>query len=123
MDSAVFYDITKTFDENLKDGPPLLHSNLKPKERSISKMHKFLGFDVNVPFGMPAGPLFTSEYIKTAFEFGFDVNVYKTQRSRPVECNQFPNVVFVDVDGDLTLEKAVKPLVGTLTNTKPSTEF
>ncbi len=61
---------------------------------------------------MPAGPLPNSKFIKYAFERGFDVLVYKTQRTVAVKANQFPNIVYLEIEGDLTLDKAVKPVVG-----------
>lgn len=118
-----FYDNTKPYEENFVKGPPLLIQDLKPKKRNVEKKQTFLGFDVNIPFGIPAGPLLNSTYIKAAFDFGFDVNVYKTQRSVYFPCNQFPNVLILDVKGDLTLEKAKKPLTGHLTSEKDSRQF
>lgn len=116
-----FFDPSISYAENDKKGPALLSQRLKPPARNITKIYKFLDFDVNVPFGIPSGPLLNSSFIKAAFDFGFDVVDYKTRRSVPFPCNKFPNVIFVDVNGDLTLEKAEKPLVGrTKTNKKPT---
>ncbi len=147
MNTGLLYNITKPYEENFEKGPPLLSTDIKPKQRNLNYSssearslnvhsshpesnrrvrtikHTFLGFKVNMPFGIPAGPLLNSTYVKTAFEFGFDVCVYKTQRSRPLEVNQHPNIVFVDVDGDLTLDKAKKGLVGSLTTNKQQKDF
>lgn len=122
MDSP-FYNINFSYDQNWKEGPPLVNNKVTPPKRIIKKKQKFLGFDVNVPFGMPAGPLLNSNYLKTAFEWGFDVNCYKTQRSTALQCNEFPNILFVDVDGNLTLKKAEKPLLGTITTKRNKTEI
>lgn len=118
-----FFDPSISYEENDKKGPSLLSQDLKPPIRNITKTYKFLGFDVNLPFGIPSGPLLNSKFIKAAFDFGFDVTHYKTRRSGLFPCNDFPNVIFVDVDGDLTLEKAKKPLVGKTATDKKSTEF
>jgi dihydroorotate dehydrogenase len=107
-----FYDPTKTYADNFSNGPSLLSQNIQPKSRAITKKQTFLGFEVNTPFGIPAGPLLNSQYVHEAFRFGFDVNVYKTQRSVSFHVNDFPNVLYLDIDGDLTLEKAQQPLVG-----------
>lgn len=108
-----FYDPEKTYQDNFTSGPPLLHQQIKPKKRLIQKKQQFLGFEINTPFGIPAGPLLNSQHVKTAFEYGFDVNVYKTQRSVSFPVNTYPNVLYLDIKGDLTLEKAQHPLIGT----------
>lgn len=118
-----FYNPTLTYEENFKNGPPLSSLKITYPKRNITKTTKFLGFDINIPFGMPAGPLLNSEYVKEAFARGFDVNCYKTQRSHIVPSNEFPNVLFVDIDGDLTLEKAERPFVGTLTTDQIREKF
>ncbi len=64
-----------------------------------------LGFPVNLPFGIPAGPLLNSRFTTAAFRMGFDLAVYKTVRSRAWGCNPFPNVLAVHpkaADGLLT---------------------
>ena len=64
-----------------------------------------LGFPVNLPFGIPAGPLLNSRFTTAAFRMGFDLAVYKTVRSRAWGCNPFPNVLAVHpkaADGSLT---------------------
>lgn len=121
--SLTFYDNSLSYDKNFEKGPPLVSTNITPPKRTIKKMHKFLGFSVNLPFGIPAGPLLNSKFVKAAFEWGFDVVHYKTQRSGIFPCNPFPNVLFVDVEGDLTLKKANKPLRGRLKTNKKPLEF
>jgi dihydroorotate dehydrogenase (NAD+) catalytic subunit len=106
------YDPAKTFDDNFDNGP---FGAFADPERYINKgepKYTFLGHPIYEPFGIPAGPLPNSNYVTAALAKGFDVVVYKTQRSAPFAVNAFPNVVYVDVEGDLTLEKASKPLVG-----------
>jgi dihydroorotate dehydrogenase len=51
------------------------------------------------------------------------VNHYKTQRSIPFQVNAFPNVLYVDIESDLTIEKAKKPLIGKQKTTKEPKEF
>lgn len=116
---AVIYDPTKTFDDNVDHGPFPLKPSEKPYENSGEPKYSFLSKKLYSPFGIGAGSLPTSKHVRYAFERGFDVVCYKTQRSVPFKANQFPNVVYVDVDGDLTLEKAAKPLVGHLTSDLP----
>ncbi|QQG40494.1 MAG: hypothetical protein HYV37_02900 [Candidatus Levyibacteriota bacterium] len=100
-----FYDPNISFDENFAKGPPILSQNITPPQRDIKKTYKFLGFNINLPFGIPAGPLLNSQFIKTAFEWGFDVSCYKTVRAAFFPSHPFPNVVSVDIKGDLHPEK------------------
>src|SRR3546814_10229850 len=55
-----------------------------------------LGFPINFPFGIPAGPVLNSKFIKAAFEFGFSVPVYKTVRADFFPCQPYPNVMYVN---------------------------
>ena len=109
MTRALFYDPAKTYDDNYDNGPfnmdeADLRDNSEPK-------YSFLGFPINFPFGIAAGSLPTSRHTDAAFRLGYDVVCYKTQRSGEFPCNPFPNVLPLDVQGDLTLEKLAKPLV------------
>lgn len=61
--------------------------------------------------------------MKEAFNFGFDVNHYKTQRSIIFPCNSFPNVLYVDIDGNLTIKKTKKPLIGKKSTKKSKIQF
>src|SRR5664279_5644209 len=104
--ATMFYDPTKTFDDNFDNGP---FSDMDAKVTYVNSgqpQYKFLNHLLYCPFGIGAGSLPTGKHVKAAFDRGFDVVVYKTQRSVPFACNQFPNVTYLDVDGDLTLEKA-----------------
>lgn len=69
-----------------------------------AQAQEFLGFRVNLPFGIPAGPLLNERFTTAAFLMGFDLAVYKTVRSRAWGCNAFPNVLAVhprNADGSL----------------------
>src|SRR5664279_4942034 len=114
---ATLFDPAKTFDDNFDNGPFL--KPVPPYQNIGEPTYSFLGHKLYSPFGIAAGSLPTSKHVRGAFECGFDVVVYKTQRSVPFKVNDFPNVVYLDVDGDLTLEKAAKPLVGHNTSDKP----
>lgn len=110
------YDPALTYAENYDNGPfgeyatPLPYRN---PDRSLR--FSFVGHKIMSPFGIPAGPLLNAKYVTSALLKGYDVVTYKTQRSTEFAVNAFPNVLYVDVDGDLTLEKASKPLVGRTT--------
>lgn len=116
---TVLYDPAKTFDDNFDQGP-FPTSNEPPYQEQGEPTHTFLGKKVYSLFGIPAGPLPTSKHTTYAFERGFDIVTYKTQRSVEFPCNEFPNIVYLDVDGDLTLEKAAQPLVGHTSTSEPA---
>lgn len=116
---AVLYDPTKTFKDNFDNGPFPLLQEKEPYVNKGEPTFTFLGKKVYSPFGVPAGPLLNSKHTTYAFNQGFDIVCYKTQRSVPFDCNQFPNVLYLDVEGDLTLEKAAKPQLGTTDTNKP----
>jgi len=117
VQSPKLFDPAKTFDDNFDNGPFLED---KPAYKNKDEpQYSFIGHKIYSPFGIAAGSLPTSKHVAGAFQRGFDIVTYKTQRSVPFPVNEFPNVVYVDVEGDLTLEKASKPLVGHTTSDKP----
>ncbi|HUC95484.1 MAG TPA: hypothetical protein VMR76_00810 [Candidatus Saccharimonadia bacterium] len=117
------YDPSKTYDDNFDKGPFGSFKNPKIYQNLGEPKHSFLGYPIYLPFGIPAGPLLNSKYVSAALLKGFDVVCYKTQRSTQFDCNEFPNVLFVDIDGDLTLEKAAKPQIGRQTTSKDATKL
>jgi len=106
-----FYDPTKSYEENYKEGPFGAFADKEVFKQQGEPQHDYLGQKVYLPFGIPAGPLLNSNFAKAAFEKGFDIVVYKTVRSDFYPCHPFPNVLSVNVEGDLTMEKLKEPLV------------
>jgi dihydroorotate dehydrogenase len=108
---APFYDPTKSYGDNLEQGPfnGFADGVVLPVEDEAR--FEFLGHKINYPLGIPAGPLLDSKFVKGAFDKGFDIPVYKTVRAAEFPCHPFPNVLAVRVEGELTLEKTEKPLV------------
>ena len=102
--AQLFYDPAKTFDENVDQGP--FFDDTPPLVRDGEPQFSFLGFPVYLPFGIAAGPLPTSKHVKAAFEWGYDVVHYKTQRTEAFTANQFPNVIPIDANGPITTEQA-----------------
>ncbi|MCH4208949.1 diguanylate cyclase [Bifidobacterium sp.] len=97
-----FYDVNLSYAENYERGPfgafgAALAGHAQPdgRARSPELGADLFGFPVNLPFGIPAGPLLNSRFTAAAFRMGFDLAVYKTVRSRAWECNPFPNVLSV----------------------------
>lgn len=121
--AKAFYDSAKTYDDNFDNGPFPVSDHEKPYRQQGEPRFTFLGKPIYSPFGIPAGPLLNSKYIRYAFEHGFDVVCYKTQRSVPFPCNEFPNILFLDVTGDLTLDKASKPILGKSKSSLPVKKF
>lgn len=119
--NPAFYDSSISYDDNYEKGPPVLSQNLIPPKREITKQYKFLGFDVNMPFGIPAGPLLNSSYIKAAFEWGFDIPTYKTVRADTFPCHPFPNVMYVNAKGELHPEQTPRLIATQTTNNSKET--
>lgn len=105
-----FYDPLLSYDDNYDKGPFGAFADgftLKQKDKPLYDYH---GEKVYLPFGIPAGPLLNSRYVRAAFEAGFDICVYKTVRSQASPCHAFPNVLPLDFTGDLTPQKTSKPI-------------
>lgn len=115
-----FYNPRKSYEENFADGPFGEFANNKVIDRGDRQpQHNFLGHQLYLPLGIPAGPLLNSNFIKAAFSKGFDICTYKTVRTRAHPCHQHPNILAVKIKQDLTLEKAKQPLVANNDYTQP----
>ena len=115
MPMTPFYDPGLSFEENYQHGPfghfspghaESVAGATSPRPASevleaSEPMHRILGQPVGLPFGIAAGPLLNSRFIGAALAAGFDLPVYKTVRSRFWACHPWPNVLAVDVEGDL----------------------
>lgn len=89
-----FYDATKSYEENYDNGPFGLFADpsfvVEIKKKSSSS---FFGYAIDLPFGIPAGPLLNSRFMIAAWRAGFCVNTYKTVRSETYPCHPYPNVI------------------------------
>jgi dihydroorotate dehydrogenase len=99
------YDPSMSYQDNFDRGPFGEFANGVRFAQTGKPQHSFLGHPVFAPFGVPAGPLLNGKYVKAALDKGFDIPVYKTVRTRRVPCHAWPNVLAVEVEGDLTLDK------------------
>ena len=113
-----FYDPEKSYEENFKQGPFGAFADGAIFNEVTEPTHEFLGFRVNTPFGIPAGPLLNGTFVKAALDKGFDLPVYKTVRTRAHGCHPWPNVLSVKVEGDLAIENE-SPLIGTHDYSEP----
>lgn len=90
-----------------------LDAQLEPKN--------FLGFEVNSTIGVPAGPLLNGRWVLHYAELGFDMPIYKTVRTKYLQCHPFPQVVLVDVPKQLSEKDFEQTFVGKLDgNTDPN---
>ena len=117
------YDPARTYDDNFDQGPFGAFAKPEVYKNQGEPHYTFLGFPIYSPFGIPAGPLLNSKYVIAALQTGSDVVCYKTQRSVEFDCNAFPNVLYVDVEGDLTLEKAAQLQIGKQTTVSKATDL
>lgn len=99
------YDPSMSYQDNFDRGPFGEFADDIRIPQTGKPQHSFLGHPVYAPFGVPAGPLLNGKFVKAALDKGFDIPVYKTVRTRRVPCHEWPNVLAVDVEGDLTLDK------------------
>lgn len=101
------YDVSKTYLENATQGPffcgelPIY----EPTEHAVD----FLGFKLNSPLGVPAGPLLNSKWISLASDLGFDLPTYKTIRSFAHPGHPLPNIVFVERRSPTKAQKVERP--------------
>lgn len=126
-----FYDPEKSYEENFKKGPFGAFATtfadgevgaLSPTgvgAYSEKPQYDFLGFKINSPFGIPAGPLINGNFAQAALDKGFDIVTYKTVRSGKYPCHPWPNILSVKVTGDLTFKKAEKKLVADRNYSEP----
>jgi hypothetical protein len=104
-----FFDPARTYYENWEQGP--FGGFADGIEMPLGEPRfEYLGYKIGYPLGIAAGPLLNAKFVKAALAKGYDVPVYKTVRTREKECNEWPNVLPVSVDGELTLEQASKGL-------------
>ncbi len=111
MLSEPFYDPTKSYEENYEKGPFGAFAKPKKFENKGEPEYEFLGSKVHLPFGIPAGPLLNGRYVKAALDMGFDIATYKTVRTQNYPSNPYPNVIPLDLEGNLTLENAASGLL------------
>lgn len=97
-----FYDPLISYEDNYQQGPFGDFATLAKSPIEMKTTTRFLNFDVNLPFGIPAGPLLNAKYIKAAFNYGFDLCVYKTVRTKAHKSHPLPNVLSIHPNGHLS---------------------
>jgi dihydroorotate dehydrogenase len=101
-DQPSFYDSALSYEENYARGPFGVFADKNPAPRpSAPPAESFLGIKLHKCFGIAAGPLLNSRHVIAALDWGYDIAVYKTVRSRAQASLPFPNVLDVDIAGEL----------------------
>lgn len=105
-----FYDPQKSYEENFEQGPFGAFADLRYAEgygeaSGREAQYDFLGFKVNSPFGIPAGPLINGKFVQAALDKGFDIVTYKTVRTEKYPCYPWPNILSLNVPNGLTFDQ------------------
>jgi len=90
------YDITKSYEENLEQGPKppkRIPKRIWPPQRSWGRL---FGMPIASRIGVPAGPLLDSSWCILAAQLGYDIITYKTIRTKKHPAHPLPNMVHVD---------------------------
>ncbi|MDP1722933.1 MAG: hypothetical protein Q8L37_07060 [Candidatus Gottesmanbacteria bacterium] len=95
-----FYDSNKTYEENYTDGPFGLFRKL-PEQEYPKGQYSLFGIPIDIPFGIPAGPLLNSNFVRGAWAWGFSLATYKTVRGTEYPCHPFPNVIRLKSSGNV----------------------
>ena len=93
------YDHLRSYEENRDEGP--FFSGPVPRRKIPSRRVRFLGFPVNSPVGIAAGPLLDSKWIALYAKLGFDILTYKTVRTREAKAHSLPNILFLKPEGQV----------------------
>jgi dihydroorotate dehydrogenase len=101
-----FYDPDKSYEENYNQGPFGAFTDGQVFVDEGEPQQEFLGQAVYLPFGIAAGPLLNTRFVRAALQKGFDLAAYKTVRTRAVPAHQWPNVLPVNTEKKLSLQQA-----------------
>lgn len=98
-----FYNPLLTYETNYRYGP--FGYFLDAVDVELPKQPtSFLGYSVDIPFGIASGPLLNSRFIQAAWNHGYSIATYKTVRTEPVEAHPYPNIVRIDATEDHIIE-------------------
>jgi dihydroorotate dehydrogenase len=95
MAKEAFYAADRSYEENYDNGPFGLFRDLPAEIRSPMTSEYFLGHKVDLPFGIPAGPLLNSRFVVASWVWGFPIVTYKTVRGNEYPCHPAPNIIKV----------------------------
>jgi dihydroorotate dehydrogenase (NAD+) catalytic subunit len=96
------YDDKLDFEENKAKGPFGDYADGSSAYKNSGRpKYDFFGIPVYSPFGIGAGPLPTTRFIKAALDKGFDIVTLKSVRTDTFPLNPYPQVRPVEIKGDL----------------------
>lgn len=101
MVTTPFYDPARSYEDNYEHGPFGLFAETSRRSPQPNPDTTLFGYPLEIPFGIPAGPLLNGRYVKAALDRGFSVPVYKTVRTKRYASHPWPNVLAVHPAGDL----------------------
>ena len=117
---AEVYACSHSYRENYRDGPQFSGTvpSIEDFDYSLKNEYRFLGFPLENPLGVPAGPLLNAQWVKFYLDFGFAVPVYKTVRSVFWDSAPPPNCIYIATpEGQLD---PLQPLPTLLSQDAPS---
>lgn len=82
------YRVDRSYAWNYAHAPALPRIRRLP----MSAGWQLLGYNLNSPLGVAAGPLLNSKWVEGYARLGFDVLTYATVRSRPHPAHNLPNI-------------------------------
>lgn len=91
-----FYDPKLSYEDNYDNGPYGLFREL-PESVLKKGSYDFFGTQIDIPFGIPAGPLLNSRYVEGAWRWGYSIPTYKTVRGNVYPTHPHPNVIRVAI--------------------------
>lgn len=96
------YNDQLDFEENKAKGPFGEFATIdQPYENTGEPKYDFFGIPVYSPFGIAAGPLPSTQFIKAALNKGFDIVTLKSVRTDTFPLNAYPQVRPIQLAGDL----------------------
>jgi dihydroorotate dehydrogenase (NAD+) catalytic subunit len=104
------YDITKPWEEVVKEDPIWLSQKFPP----LPKLYNFLGKQLISPIIIGAGPASGKLWTDFYFKMGYGAVIQKTQRTMPRPSNKVPNVAIIKSDKSLKRSDIGKPLIASL---------
>jgi len=89
---SAFYRVDRSYSWNYEHVPALPRVRRLP----LGPGAHLLGYDLNSPLGVAAGPLLNSRWIEGYARLGYDILTYATVRSQPHGALSLPNIRHVD---------------------------
>jgi len=104
MRQVQLYDDQLDFEENKQRGPFGDYAKIDTPHKDVGEpKYDFFGTPVYSPFGIAAGPLPTTRFIKAVLDKGFDVITPKSVRTTTFPLNPYPQVRPLQLKTDLDL--------------------